>query len=54
MEKIGRPYFRYDNPADQGRVYDTTGLGTWWQTWRVGPGQWREECLGREKPATAE
>ena len=51
MNKEGRPYFRYDNPRDQGCVYDAAG--TWWQTMR-GPNGFYEVRLGRDKPATAE
>jgi hypothetical protein len=53
MIEQSRPYFRYDNPADQGRVYDATGLGSWWRSVRTDAG-WHEVLIGREKPRDAE
>lgn len=55
--KVGKnyfkPYFRYDDPRVQGTVYDTTGLGSWWQTIWTGTG-FEEVYMGRDKPSTAE
>ncbi len=53
MTYVSRPYFWYDDPTMQGRVYDTTGLGSWWRGILDSSG-YREEYLGRDKPRDAE